>query len=138
MRAWRLVSSRPPKFDDTISSHGSAFVNAVTFLPPSEAYADGLIVSGGSDTIIEVRQPKASPQDNAEALLLGHSNNVCALDVDPAGRWIVSGGWDGQGRVWAVGKWECQTVLEGHQGSVWAVMAMDSETIITGERHDED
>ncbi|KAI9814336.1 MAG: hypothetical protein M1832_005916 [Thelocarpon impressellum] len=110
---WRLLSSPPPSFDGTISSHGSAFINAITYLPPSSEYSEGLIVSGGTDTIIEVRQPKAKPEDNAEAILLGHSNNVCALDVDPTGGWIVSGGWDGQGRVWSVGKWECETVLEG-------------------------
>ena len=129
---WKLLSNNPPQYDDIISSHGSAFVNAVTYISPSEAFAEGLIVSGGKDMIVEVRWPGSLPDDNAEALLLGHSNNVCALDVDPTGRWIISGGWDGQGRIWRIGDWGCEAVLEGHEGSVWAVLALDKETIITG------
>lgn len=100
-------------------------------MPPSKSFPEGLIVSGGKDTIIEVRQPTNAPEQNAEALLIGHSHNVCALDVDPAGSFIVSGSWDGQGRVWNVGKWDCESVLEGHEGSVWAVLAFDAQTIIT-------
>lgn len=63
--------------------------------------------------------------------MLGHSHNVCALDVDPAGIFIVSGSWDADARIWPVGKWECSAVLGGHEGSVWAVLAYDSDTVIT-------
>jgi len=129
---WRLLSSSPPVYDTTISSHGTAFINAVAYLPPSSSYPDGLIISGGKDTIIEVRQPGKAPEDNAEALLLGHSQNVCALDIDSAAKFIASGGWDGQARIWTVGRWNCDAILEGHEGSVWAVLAYDAETVITG------
>lgn len=47
---------------------------------------------------------------------------------------MVSGSWDGSARIWKVGKWECDAILEGHQGSVWTVLAYDRKTIITGER----
>ncbi|KAI9731859.1 MAG: hypothetical protein M1818_007724 [Claussenomyces sp. TS43310] len=132
VRLWKITSAPPPKFDDTISSHGASFINTVAYIPPSQDFPEGLIISGGKDTIIEVRQPGRSPEASAEALLLGHTSNVCALDVDPAGKFIVSGGWDGKARTWLVGKWECESVLEGHEGSVWAVLVYDSETIITG------
>lgn len=101
-------------------------------MPPSTNFPEGLIISGGKDTIIEVRVPSRAPGDNAEALLIGHSHNVCALDVNATEGFIVSGGWDGEGRLWRVGKWECETVFKGHEGSVWAILAYDSETIITG------
>lgn len=65
-------------------------------------------------------------------MLLGHSANICALDVDSAGKFIVSGGWDAEARIWPVGKWESARVLGGHEGAVWAVLAYDSEHIITG------
>lgn len=133
VRIWKLLSANPPNVDCTISSHGSAFINAVTYIRPNALFPEGLIASGGKDTIIEVRRPGRSPEDNAEALLLGHTGNVCALDVDPEGQWIVSGSWDGQGRIWRMGKWECDAVLEGHQGSVWAVLAWASDMIVTGE-----
>src|SRR5437773_844922 len=133
VRIWKILSSNPPRFDGTISSHGHAFINSLAYIPPTTEFPEGLIISGGKDTIIEVRQPSRAPEDNAEALLLGHSNNVCALDVDPSGKLIVSGGWDGQARVWGVGKWECDGVLEGHEGSVWAVLAWSREIIINGK-----
>ena len=89
-------------------------------------------MSGGKDTVIEVRQPTKGPEDNAEALLLGHGNNICALDVATDGKYIISGGWDSEARVWPVGKWESEVVLGEHQGSVWGVLAYDSETVVTG------
>lgn len=128
---WSLLSDNPPIYDDKIASNSTGFVNAVSYLPPTEQFPEGLIISGGQDTVIEVRVPSKGPDDNAEALLLGHSRNVCALDVDPAGRFIVSGAWDAEARIWPIGKWESQTVLKGHEGSVWAVLALDSETVIT-------
>ncbi|MCJ1402000.1 hypothetical protein MMC11_005219 [Xylographa trunciseda] len=131
VRTWKLLSPSPPKYDCSISSHGSAFINAVAYISPSSTYQDGLIVSGGKDTIIEVRQPGKPPEENAERLLMGHAHNVCALDVSNDGGWIVSGSWDGSARIWSVGKWECEAVLEGHEGSVWGVLAYDKDTVIT-------
>ncbi|KAL8954126.1 MAG: hypothetical protein Q9222_000008 [Ikaeria aurantiellina] len=132
VRVWKLLEPTPPKYDCSISSHGSSFVNAVAYCPPLKGYPDGLIVSGGKDTIIDVREPGREPDQDAEALLLGHAHNVCALDVSLDGSYIVSGSWDSSARVWKIGKWECESVLEGHQGSVWAVLAYDHDTIITG------
>ncbi|APA07908.1 hypothetical protein SS1G_00477 [Sclerotinia sclerotiorum 1980 UF-70] len=131
VRLWKQLSDNPPLFDATISSHATAFVNTVAYLPPSSQFPDGLVISGGKDTVIEVRQTSRKPEDNAEALLIGHSHNICALDVDPAGRFIISGSWDAEARIWPLGKWECESVLRGHEGSVWAVLAIDSETVIT-------
>lgn len=132
MRVWKLLSSPPPNYDCTLASHGTAFVNSVAYAPPSSSFPDGLIVAGGKDTIIEVRQPTKTPTDNAEALLLGHQSNVCALDVSEDGLTIVSGSWDTEARIWPVGKWEASTVLRGHEASVWAVLAYDRKTVITG------
>ncbi|KAH8660967.1 WD40-repeat-containing domain protein [Tricladium varicosporioides] len=131
VRLWKLLSDNPPLFDATISSNASSFVNSVAYLPPNEKYPEGLVISGGKDMIIDVRPPSKAPSDNAEALLLGHGGNVCALDVDPAGQYIVSGSWDCEARIWPVGKWESQTVLRGHEHAVWAVLAFDAETVIT-------
>ena len=133
MRLWKLQSSPPPTYDSTIVTHGTAFVNALAFIPPSSQYSDGLIISGGSDQIIDVRQPGKAPSDNADALLLGHGANVCALDVSEDGSLIISGSWDNDARIWQVGKWDDSTVLQGHTAAVWAVLAYDKATIITGE-----
>ena len=132
VRMWKLLSPKPPKYDCSISSHGSTFINAITYLPPNSEYPHGLIISGGKDTIIEVRQPGKPPEDNAEALLIGHSHNVCALDVCADAGFVVSGSWDGSARLWRIGKWECEALFDGHGGSVWCVLAYGSDTIITG------
>jgi WD40 repeat protein len=72
-------------------------------------------------------------EDDADALLLGHGSNVCALDASADGKLIISGSWDTDARVWQVGKWgEESTLLKGHEASVWAVLSYDESTIITG------
>ncbi|KAF2454059.1 PUL domain-containing protein [Lineolata rhizophorae] len=132
VRLWKQLSSSPPSYDNTLISHGTSFVNSLAYVPPSSDFPDGLVVSGGKDAIIEARAPGKPPHDNADGLLLGHSANVCSLNIGEDGRTIVSGGWDAEARVWQVGRWEATAVLQGHQGSVWAVLAYDRETIITG------
>lgn len=131
VRLWKL--STPPTHDCTIlKTHGKEFVNSLAIVPPSSEFPEGLIASGGKDQIIDVRQPSKSIEDNADALLIGHGNNVCALDVSQDGKYIVSGSWDMEARVWQVGKWGESTTLEGHEAAVWAVLAYDSNTVITG------
>lgn len=132
VRLWKLQSEKPPTFDSTIKVQGKEFINALAVVPPSAEFPEGLIISSGKDQIIDVRQPTKALDDNAEALLIGHGSNVCALDVSQDGKLIISGSWDTDARVWQVGKWGDSTVLEGHSASVWAVLAYDSATIITG------
>lgn len=132
VRLWELMPGSPPVYESTITTLGQAFVNSLAYLPPTSEYPRGLILSGGQDTIIEARQVGKAADDNAEAMLLGHAHNVCALDVSPDGKWIVSGSWDSTARVWKVGKWETDVLLSGHEASVWAVLAYDEKTIITG------
>ncbi|EON98204.1 putative ubiquitin homeostasis protein lub1 protein [Phaeoacremonium minimum UCRPA7] len=132
VRVWRKTTPKPPAFEPSITTQGQEFINSLAFLGPSSEYPDGLIISGGKDTIIEVKKATATPSDNAERLLIGHGHNVCALDVSPKGTYIVSGGWDSQAIVWRVGKWEPEIRLEDHSASVWGVLAYDENTVITG------
>lgn len=134
VRLWQRKgdpSSANP-FEAHVANQGSDYVNSITYLPPTPEYPEGLVVSGGRDTIIDVRKPTSLPGDNAERLLIGHSHNVCTLDVSPKGTYIVSGGWDSQARVWSVAKWDTEFVLTGHELSVWAVLFLDEHTVVTG------
>lgn len=132
VRRWMRQSIEPPIFDASVCLQANGHVQTVAYLPPSATYPEGLIFSGGQDTVIEARKPESAPQDNAEALLLGHAHNVCALDVDPTEKLLVSGSWDKDARLWTLGKWETDVTLRGHEGSVWATLIYDSNTIITG------
>lgn len=114
-----------------MASKGSEFYNCLAYLPPSPDYPDGLVVSGGNDTIIDVRKANSGPGDNAERLLIGHSRNVCALAVVPGRRHIVSGSWDNTARIWNVQSWETDAVLAGHEGAVWDVLPLDETTVLT-------
>lgn len=110
---------------------GPAWLLSLAYLPPNKQFSEGLIISGGKEPVIDVRQPSKTPDDNAEALLLGHTDTVSALAVDPAGKYIVSGSWDKTARIWPLGKWDSEAILQGHTSSVLAILLYDSETIIT-------
>ncbi|KAF4466530.1 Ubiquitin homeostasis lub1 [Fusarium albosuccineum] len=133
LRIWRSNQASHPNFDASLLSRGSEYINSVAVFPPSNDHPDGFVVSGGKDTIIEVKSPKAASSDNAERLLVGHAHNVCTLDVSPSGSYLVSGGWDGQARVWSSQKWETELMLSGHESmAVWSVVAIDDHTVLTG------
>ncbi|RYO91604.1 hypothetical protein DL766_001702 [Monosporascus sp. MC13-8B] len=132
VRAWKLTSPSPPTFEASITNQGSEFINSLTYLPPSSEYPQGLVVSAGTDSIIDVRPPTSTPTDNADRLLIGHSRNVCALAVLPGDGYIISGSWDHSARVWSVDKWEAELTLVDHQGAVWDVLPLDENTVVTG------
>ncbi|KAJ8130622.1 hypothetical protein O1611_g3005 [Lasiodiplodia mahajangana] len=132
VRAWARTASSPPTFEPHIVTQGSEFVNSLTCLPPSTDFPKGLVVSAGTDSIIDVRSVAAGPSDNAERLLIGHAQNVCALAAVPGSRFIVSGSWDSTARIWNAGTWEAEAVLDGHEGAVWDVLPLSETLIVTG------
>ncbi|KAG5927490.1 hypothetical protein E4U42_002167 [Claviceps africana] len=133
VRKWSRGSQTPPSFEGTLISRGSDYINSVAFAPASAEYPNGLVISGGKDTIIEVKSPNAASTDHAERLLIGHAHNVCTLDVASDGSYLISGGWDGQARVWNLQKWETALMLAGHEDkAVWGVVALDAKTAVTG------
>ena len=95
----------------SILKAGSRYINSVAYLPPSpeapkgslmtlslvqESIAhisQGYAVTGGQDTVINVFALE-SPKEDPDFSLVGHTANVCALDVTISGG-IVSGSWDG-------------------------------------------
>ncbi|EGX89076.1 polyubiquitin binding protein (Doa1/Ufd3), putative [Cordyceps militaris CM01] len=133
VRLWRRSPGGDASFEGSLLSRGSEYVNAIAFYPPNAEHPDGLVVSGGKDTIIEVKSPRKQSSEHADRLLIGHAHNVCALHVAPSGTFLVSGGWDGQARVWNLGTWETELALSGHDGmAVWAVVVLDDKTVVTG------
>ncbi len=133
VRVWRRTQTTPPAFEASITTQGHDYINSLTFIRPSPSFPDGLIASGGKEAIVEIKKPTSTPDENADRLLIGHSHNICALDVSPKGSWLVSGSWDGYARVWNMSNWETELVLKhDNGGSVWCVLAFDEHTVITG------
>ena len=107
------------------------------------------MVTGGQDAVINVF-PIDSTREEPAYSLLGHTENVCALDATASGL-IVSGSWDRcvvhafpdaslliyvpkisrTAKVWQ--NFQLSFELRGHEQSVWAVLAVDEETFLTGE-----
>ncbi|KAF3189365.1 hypothetical protein TWF225_003095 [Orbilia oligospora] len=114
-------------FVDTINSNAQGFVNCLAYMKPDADHPKGLIISAGQESLIDVRPPGYLGPD-AAYLLIGHSGNVCSLDVH--GTTIISGSWDKTAIVWQ--NWEKKYVLEGHTAAVWAVMAVSDTEFITG------
>ncbi|KAJ9477799.1 Protein DOA1 [Pseudozyma hubeiensis] len=89
-------------------------------------YAYQLLLSEGQITV-QLDQKTAEPQPSRT--LIGHTENICALDVDSHGRYLVSGSWDKTAKIWR--DWECVATLKGHEQSVWAVLAVDQDRVLT-------
>jgi phospholipase A-2-activating protein len=123
----------PPTYDATESSHGASFKNCLVYAPEIKGFPEGLIISGGQDSIIEARQPDTTSEQDADGLMIGHTNQVCSLDVNVEAGYVVSGSWDKTAKVWQLGRWEPEVELQGHDGSVWAVIAYSGDTIVTGK-----
>jgi len=91
------------------------YVAAVTTMPASEAYPQGLVITGGHDNLI-LGFDFNSPEPIWK--LEGHTGTVCALDAGKFGT-ILSGSWDKTARVWINGK--VVMTLDDHEAAVWAV-----------------
>ena len=119
-----------------LASH-QGFVNASALLRSDATYA----ITAGQDKVIYAYQllanqgqitvqldPKTSEPQPIRTLI-GHQDNVCALDVGPHGRYFVSGSWDKTAKIWS--NWECIATFKGHEQSVWAVRAVDHDRVLT-------
>jgi phospholipase A-2-activating protein len=97
-----------------------------------------LAVTGGQDKTINAYDITSAMATGTSAsllpeyTLLGHEDNVCALDVySGSNGYIVSGSWDRTARVWK--DWSCMAILAGHTQAVWAVLALSDDLVLTGE-----
>jgi phospholipase A-2-activating protein len=131
-RVWKQISDSLPTYDPSESSHGAQYKTCLAYAPSTKEYPDGLIISSGQDGLIEARQPATTAEANADGFMVGHSNQVCSLDVGPNGDWIISGSWDSSARSWQISRWETEVEFVGHTATVWAVIAYDKDTVITG------
>lgn len=131
MRLWRRSDSAFA--EDVILTGQNGFVNSLAYVKPRADAPKGLIVSGGKDNIIYVHDLSQAIPLGAETsyhkFLVGHTDNVCALDVNDDTGDIISGSWDKTARVWRDA--QCLYTLKGHENAVWAVLAIGKQ-VLTG------
>ncbi|EJD53176.1 PFU-domain-containing protein [Auricularia subglabra TFB-10046 SS5] len=108
---------------------GSRYINSLTYIPPTADAPAGFVVTGGQDTVINVFSLAEDAKDEPVYSLVGHSENVCALDARPDGT-IISGSWDRTARVWQ--HFQPLYELKGHEYAVWAVLAIEDDQFLTG------
>ena len=113
--SWTRPSPTEPFVQSPTFRAGSRFVNAIAYIPPTldapkgtpffccsgvrfrilnngYLWHAGYVVTGGTDTVINVF-PLDSTQEEPAYSLLGHTENVCALNATESGL-IISGSWD--------------------------------------------
>ncbi|KAF9205533.1 hypothetical protein BGZ49_003897 [Haplosporangium sp. Z 27] len=125
VRTWQRQSENTFSEERIFLGHTN-YVNSVAFIGASEVNPNGLIVTGGSDKLINVWNP-----EDASApvyTLVGHTDNVCSLFADTDGH-IVSGSWDKTAKIWR--NWQCVHTLEGHTQAIWGVLELEHEVIVT-------
>lgn len=125
---WKKSASDASFAPASIFKPSERYINAVAYLPPSAENPSGYAVTGGQDAVINLFSLEDGQSEPVYSLI-GHSENVCCLDVGQDGT-IVSGSWDRTAKVWK--NFQLVHDLKGHQQSVWAVLAVDSETTLTG------
>lgn len=89
LRIWTAAGDAPQKAD--VAAHTNT-VFAIRLLRRS-----GQFVTAGGDNAVRIWK---SVDGSAVATLSGHSDCVYSLAVSPGEKWLASGSWDGQIRIW--------------------------------------
>ncbi|XP_075970869.1 phospholipase A2 activator protein [Anticarsia gemmatalis] len=105
------------------------FVSCVCWLPPCEAYPDGLVVTGGNDNIIL----GYNLQDGAvQVTLEEHENTVCSVQAGRDFGILLSSSWDNTAKIWNLNTpRSAPKTLKGHQAAVWSVIELFNGTYAT-------
>ncbi|KAE8407185.1 WD40-repeat-containing domain protein [Aspergillus pseudonomiae] len=89
---------------------------------------DTTLISGSRDSTICIWDMDSDEVD-PKLVLKGHTETVRCLKVH--GGVLVSGGNDGEARVWVIHTGQCLHVLKGHTGTLYDI-SFDGSRIVTG------
>ncbi|KAL6647131.1 hypothetical protein ACP70R_014568 [Stipagrostis hirtigluma subsp. patula] len=109
----------------TLVGH-SSFVGPLAWIPPSDRFPEGGIVSGGMDTVILLWDLR---RGEVVETMKGHGSQVTGLAVDSNGD-IISSSMDCTVRRWRNGN--AVEVWEAHKVAVQTVLKLPSGELFTG------
>ncbi|CAH0728958.1 unnamed protein product, partial [Brenthis ino] len=112
----------------TYQGHNN-FVSCVCWLPPCEAFPDGLVITGSNDnTILGYNLQDGAVQINLKA----HDNTVCSVTPGRDSGILISSSWDNTARIWNINNPQmAPIILKGHQAAVWAALELGNGTYAT-------
>ncbi|RVE52510.1 hypothetical protein evm_002904 [Chilo suppressalis] len=112
----------------TYKGHNN-FVSCVCWVPPCEAFPEGLVVTGSNDnTILGYNLQDGMIQVTLE----GHENAVCSVIPAKDSGILLSSSWDSTAKVWNLNASRAALLtLKGHQAAVWAVVELGNCTYAT-------
>ncbi|KAJ0179726.1 hypothetical protein K1T71_004317 [Dendrolimus kikuchii] len=105
------------------------FVSCVCWIPPCEAFPDGLVVTGSNDNTIL----GYNLQDGMVILTLeSHDNVVCSVKPGRDSGILLSSSWDSTAKVWNLNSPSSIPVtFKGHQAAVWSNIELCNSTFAT-------
>lgn len=126
IRFWTLDQSnnRDYALSKILLGHTS-FVGPLAWIPPSDEFPEGGLVSGGMDTLVFVWNLATGEKEH---VLKGHQLQVTGVFLD--GSDIVSTSVDCTLRRWKKG--QLVEVWEAHKAAVQAVIKLPSGELVTG------
>ncbi|KAK1301231.1 hypothetical protein QJS10_CPB13g00110 [Acorus calamus] len=127
VRFWSPDPENPRKYalSKTMVGHTS-FVGPLAWIPPSEGFEDGAVVSGGMDALVLLWDLKSG---SCVSTMRGHRQQVTGLALDDNGD-VVSASVDCTIIRWRKG--EQVEAWEGHKVAIQAAAKLPSGEFVTG------
>ena len=89
------------------------------------------MAAGGKETIVYVKEPGTSSDQDPYRILPRHAHTISALAFSEDGSKLISGGWDSQVFVWDVEAGDVVAELQGHTMTVWGILVYDEKFVFT-------
>lgn len=106
------------------------FVASVLYIEPTQEFPDGLVITGGNDSVILIYKPH---EPFAYFTIKEHTNTVSSLTSGILPNTFLSGSWDTSAKLWNISENSNSsiTTFSGHAAAVWSVIQLIDSRIVT-------
>ncbi|KAF5272219.1 hypothetical protein FQA39_LY01301 [Lamprigera yunnana] len=127
-KLWIRNESNNTYAESTIYKDQKNFVASVLYLEPTVEFPNGLVITGGNDSVILIYQTHDSYSSLA---LREHSNTVCHLSRGVEENTFLSSSWDNTAKLWNLKQQHSVSTFSGHTAAVWSVIQLQNLNIVT-------